>query len=150
MLQALARDTLSEDSGEVSTEEETVTHADNDSLPSISSTTQGSTHGSNSDDDHASLINTQSEYDQEWIRKLCSTVNAHIVNTATYDVFSKWSAITTLLDTYHTNTLHLTKELEEDHDMLTMLRNENEALKSTLKQVEQVYLSAAAAYQLIN
>lgn len=145
MLHALVRNTLSEDSSDVSTEEEGGVHTDNDSLPSVSSTTHGS-----SDDESALHGSTQSEYDQEWIRKLCSTVNTHIVNTATYDVYSKWSAITTLLDTYHMNTIHLAKELERDHDVLTLLRAENETLRSTLRGVEEVYANAAAAYETIN
>lgn len=156
MLRALARGTLSDEESDTSTEQDTLQHTELSSLPSVSSlnlsspsrSTQDGSTGSSEDD---SLPHrTQSEYDEQWIDQLCSVVNAHITETASYDVYSKWSAIQTLLKTYHSNTTQLVRDADKDHLTVTQLRSDVMHYKLLIQRVERVLFTARAAYEQIN
>ena len=173
MLRALARGTLSEESSDESTEEEGA-RSRADSLPSVSTfnvssssvcsgnNTTNSSCNNSSEDDFGPSTRTQSEYDAQWLEMLCTAVDVHMMSAST-EVYCKWSAIRSLLQTYHTNTQHLAREAERDHSMLTQLRSEMASQKmalqrteaalqhaeTALQRVEQVYVTALGAYEEI-
>lgn len=110
-----------------------------ESLPSVSSTC---------DDEYAPC--SQSDYDMQWMEKLCSAVQTHMATTASFEVYSKWTAIQTLLHTYHANSIQLAKEVEQDHQLIATLRQDVETHKAVVAQMQRVVSHASQQYNTIN